>query len=147
MKVFSLYDFGVPSIFHFPSLEIPQELCLNEGRCCNKRPPFHVRILRVFYSCYSGKEVLEKMILVLEKSMIFSQKILCEPCLDLRMTMRMRFTLSFFANIFFLKDTLESFILLFLTRLTWLFLLKEVIAFSHQNYFCSSMHTTYRNTT
>ena len=142
MKVFSLYDFGVPSIFHFPSLEIPQELCLNEGRCCNKRPPFHVRILRVFYSCYSGKEVLEKMILVLEKSMIFSQKILCEPCLDLRMTMRMRFTLSFFANIFFLKDTLESFILLFLTRLTWLFLLKEVIAFSHQNYFCSSVHPT-----
>ena len=103
MKVFSLYDFGIPSIFHFPSLEIPQELCLNEGRCCNKRPPFHVRILRVFYSCYSGKEVLEKMILVLEKSMIFSQKILCEPCLDLRMTMRMRFTLSFFANIFFFK--------------------------------------------
>ena len=142
MKVFSLYDFGVPSIFHFPSLEIPQELCLNEGRCCNKRPPFHIRILRVFYSCYSGKEVLEKMILVLEKSMIFSQKILCEPCLDLRMTMRMRFTLSFFANIFFLKDTLESFILLFLTRLTWLFLLKEVIAFSHQNYFCSSVHPT-----
>ena len=142
MKVFSLYDFGVPSIFHFPSLEIPQELCLNEGRCCNKRPPFHVRILRVFYSCYSGKEVLEKMILVLEKSMIFSQKILCEPCLDLRMTMRMRFTLSFFANIFFLKDTLQSFILLFLTRLTWLFLLKEVIAFSHQNYFCSSVHPT-----
>ena len=142
MKVFSLYDFGVPSIFHFPSLEIPQELCLNEGRCCNKRPPFHIRILRVFYSCYSGKEVLEKMILVLEKSMIFSQKILCEPCLDLRMTMRMRFTLSFFANIFFLKDTLESVILLFLTRLTWLFLLKEVIAFSHQNYFCSSVHPT-----
>ena len=142
MKVFSLYDFGVPSIFHFPSLEIPQELCLNEGRCCNKRPPFHIRILRVFYSCYSGKEVLEKMILVLEKSMIFSQKILCEPCLDLRMTMRMRFTLSFFANIFFFKDTLESFILLFLTRLTWLFLLKEVIAFSHQNYFCSSVHPT-----
>ena len=142
MKMFSLYDFGVPSIFHFPSLEIPQELCLNEGRCCNKRPPFHVRILRVFYSCFNGKEVLEKMILVLEKSMIFSQKFLCEPCLDLRMTMRMRFTLSFFANIFFLKDTLESFILLFLTRLTWLFLLKEVIAFSHQNYFCSSVHPT-----
>ena len=27
-----------------------------------------------------GKEVVEKMILVLEKSLIFSQKILYEPC-------------------------------------------------------------------
>ena len=37
-------------------------------------------ILKVFFSCYWGKEVVEKMILVLEKSLIFSQKILSEPC-------------------------------------------------------------------
>ena len=59
------------------------------------------------------------------------------------MTMKLDFTLSFFANIFFKQDTLESFVLLFLTRLTWLFLLKEVMAFSHQNYFCSCVHTTF----
>ena len=142
MKVFSLYDFGVPSIFHFPSLELPQELCLNEGRYCNKRTPFHLRILKVFTSCSWGKEVLEKMISVLEKSLMFSPKILFEPCLDLRMTMRIKFYFKFLANIFLKKDTLESFILLFLTRLTWLFLLKQVMAFSHQNYFCSCVHTT-----
>ena len=142
MKVFSLYDFGVPSIFHFPSLELPQELCLNEGRYCNKRTPFHLCILKVFTSCSWGKEVLEKMISVLEKSLMFSPKILFEPCLDLRMTMRIKFYVKFFCKYFFKKDTLESFILLFLTRLTWLFLLKQVMAFSHQNYFCSCVHTT-----
>ena len=130
MKVFSLYDFSVPSIFYFLSLELPYELYLNEGRCCNKRTPFHLCTLKLFTSCYLGKEVLLKMILVLEKSLMFSPKILFEPCLDLRMTMRMRFYYKFFANIFLKKDTLESFILLFLTRLTWLFLLEEVIAFS-----------------
>ena len=103
MKVFSLFDFGVPSIFRFPSLELPQELYLNEGRYCNKRTPFHLRILKAFTSYYWGKEVLEKMILILEKSLMFSQKILYEPCLDLRMTMRMRFYFKFFANIFFKK--------------------------------------------
>ena len=87
------------------------------------------------------------MILVLEKSLMFSQKILREPCLDLRMTKRVRFYFKFFCKYFLKKDSLESFILLFLTRLTWLFLLEEVIAFSLQNYFCSSVHTTYRNTT
>ena len=43
------------------------------------------------------------MILVLEKSMMFSQIILCEPCLDLRMTMRMRFYFKFFCKYFFKK--------------------------------------------
>ena len=33
-----------------------------------------------FYVKLWEKEVLEKMILVLEKSLIFSPKILCEPC-------------------------------------------------------------------
>ena len=103
MKVFSLYDFGVPSIFHFPSLELPQELCLNEGRYCNKRTPFHLRILKVFTSCSWGKEVLEKMISVLEKSLMFSPKILFEPCLDLRMTMRIKFYFKFFCKYFFKK--------------------------------------------
>ena len=32
------------------------------------------------YSVLLGKEVCEKMILVLEKSLIYSQKILYEPC-------------------------------------------------------------------
>jgi len=35
--------------------------------------------LKVFTSCYWEKEVLGKLILVLEKSLIFSQKILYEP--------------------------------------------------------------------
>ena len=74
MKVFS-YDLGVPSIVHF-RLFVPQELCLNEGRYnCNKGPP---STLKVFTSSYWGKEVLEKIILVLEKSLnspwFFSQK-------------------------------------------------------------------------
>ena len=103
MKVFSFYDFSVPSIFYFLSLELPYELYLNEGRCCNKRTPFHLCTLKLFTSCYLGKEVLLKMILVLEKSLMFSPKILFEPCLDLRMTMRMRFYYKFFANIFFKK--------------------------------------------
>ena len=82
MKVFS-YDLGVPSIVHFP-LFVPQEPCLNEGgyNNCNKGPP---STLKVFTSSYWGKEVLEKIILVLKnsikQSLIFSQKILYEPWL------------------------------------------------------------------
>ena len=34
----------------------------------------------LFYVKLQGKEVLEKIILVLEKSLIFSHKILYEPC-------------------------------------------------------------------
>ena len=80
MKVFS-YDFGVPGIVHFLLFEVPQVSCLNEGKYCNKRPPFHLHIVKVFTSYYWGKEVLEKMILVLEKSLIFSQRILYKPCI------------------------------------------------------------------
>ena len=36
--------------------------------------------LKVSTSCYWGKEVLEKIMLVLEKPLIFSPKILYEPC-------------------------------------------------------------------
>ena len=36
----------------------------------------------LFYVKLQGKEVLEKIILVLEKSLIFSHKILYEPCLS-----------------------------------------------------------------
>ena len=75
MKVFS-YDFGVAGIVHFPLFEVPQEPCLNEGRYCNKQTPLNLCILKVFTSCYWGKEVLEKIVLVLEKPLIFSQKIL-----------------------------------------------------------------------
>ena len=65
MKVFS-YDFGVPGIVHFLLFEVPQVLCLNEERYCNKRTPLHLHILKVFTSYYWGKEGLEKMILVLD---------------------------------------------------------------------------------
>ena len=61
MKVFS-YDFNVPGIVHFLLFEVPKEPCLNEERCCNKWTLLHWRILKVFTSCYWGKEVLEKMI-------------------------------------------------------------------------------------
>ena len=43
---------------------------------------------KVFTSCYWGKEVLEKMILVLEKSLIFSPKRLYEPCEPYARTIR-----------------------------------------------------------
>ena len=69
MKVFS-YDFGVAGIVHFPLFEV----------YCNKRTPLHLCILKVFTSCYCGKEVLEKIIWVLEKCLIFSPKILYGPC-------------------------------------------------------------------
>ena len=46
MQVFSLYDFGVRSVVHFPLFEVPLELCHNEGRYFNKRTPLHLRILR-----------------------------------------------------------------------------------------------------
>ena len=39
-----------------------------------REPPSTYTILKVFTSCYWGKEVLEKMILVLEKSLIFFPK-------------------------------------------------------------------------
>ena len=80
MKVFS-YDFGVPGIVHFLLFEVPQVSCLNEGRYCNKRPPLHLHTVKVFTSYYWGKEVLEKMILVLEKSLTFSKNILYKPCI------------------------------------------------------------------
>ena len=57
--------------FIFCYLKYPNdELCLNEGRYCNKQTPLHL-FLKVFTSYYFGKEVLEKMILVPEKSLIF----------------------------------------------------------------------------
>ena len=77
------YDFGVSSIVHFLLFEVPYELCRNEERYCNKPTPLHPLILKVLTSYYFGKEVLEKMILVLEKSLIFSQKLLYEPCMYL----------------------------------------------------------------
>ena len=81
MKVFS-YDFGVSDIVHFPLFEVPWELCLNEGRYCNKQTPLYLLISST--SCYWGKEVLEKMILVLISPWkvldFFPQKILYEPC-------------------------------------------------------------------
>ena len=43
------------------------------------------------------------MISVLEKSLMFSPKILFEPCLDLRMTMRIKFYFKFFCKYFFSK--------------------------------------------
>ena len=92
MSAFSLYDFGVPGIVHFQLFEVPQEPCLNEVRYCNNRlppPPLpHLRILKVFTSCYWGKRVLEKMILVLEKSLIFPKK----------------FCMNYVKHIFFVKD-------------------------------------------
>ena len=45
---------------------------MKEGIAINEFPS----TLKVFTSCYWGEEVLEKVILVLEKSLIFSQKIL-----------------------------------------------------------------------
>ena len=50
--------------FIFRFFEVPQELCLNGGRYCNKRP---LSTLKVFTSCYGEKEVLEK-------SLIFPKK-------------------------------------------------------------------------
>ena len=43
---------------------------MKEGIAISK-PPLHLLILKVFTSYYFGKEVLEKMILVPEKSLIF----------------------------------------------------------------------------
>ena len=94
MQVFS-YGFGGLSIVHFLLFEVAYELCLNEGRYCNKRTPLHLCILKVFTSCYWGKEVLQKVMLVLEKSLLFSQKILCEPCVPFYMYSQ-QFTLCYY---------------------------------------------------
>ena len=67
MKVFS-YDFGVAGIVHFPLFEV----------YCNKRTPLHLSILKVFTSCSCGNKVLEKIIWVLEKRLIFPKKF----CMD-----------------------------------------------------------------
>ena len=76
MKVFS-YDFGVPGIVNFSLFEVPLELCFNRGRYCNKwtpPPPAHFKGIYFMLQVYWGKEVLEKMIWVLEKSLFFSKR-------------------------------------------------------------------------
>ena len=54
-------DFGVPGIVHFLLFEVPWEPCLNEGRYYNKRSPFHLRMLKVFTSCYWEKKFLKNV--------------------------------------------------------------------------------------
>ena len=82
MKVFS-YDFGVPGTVQFPLFEVPWGPCLpGEGAAISKPHStykFERSLLHVILCRITGKKVLEKIILVLEKSLIFPPKILYEP--------------------------------------------------------------------
>ena len=141
-----LYVISVfPAYFIFHHLNYPRNRAVMKAGIAIREPPSTYTILKVFTSCYWRKEVLEKMILVLEKSLIFFPKnsVWTVFSFEDEDDYEVRFYFKFFCKYFFKQDTLESFILLFLTRLTWLFLLKEVMAFSHQNYFCSCVHTTF----
>ena len=92
------FVFGVSGIVHFLLFEVPWELCLPGGWYCNNfLLPIHLKGLETFtwkgstdisrlfvirphyLSNYREKKSLEKMILVLEKSLISPPQILHEP--------------------------------------------------------------------
>ena len=70
-----LYVISVfPAYFIFHHLNYPRNRAVMKAGIAIREPPSTYTILKVFTSCYWGKEVLEKMILVLEKSLIFFPK-------------------------------------------------------------------------
>ena len=77
-------DFCVPGMFIFRYLKYPRNRALLKEGIEICEPPLHLLILKVFTSYYWGKEILEKIILVLKKTLTFFQKILFEPCRCMR---------------------------------------------------------------